>query len=261
MRLQKPRSAVAAVRFAGVLAAVITWSTAAPGLTVSPVLVELSPARRVASITLSNPGDHAISFQTQTMTWTQPEGVDRYEPTAALIVVPPIAEIAAGGSQIFRVTTRVPPGTQEQAYRLIFEDVTEVAAPAPAAGESSINIRVNHDLPVFIAAPGKRRAQSRLGPCSAPAATATQNNVAKIGPAMQQLCVRLDNDGNHYAQVKSLTVSAADWKQNINAPSRVLAGAWRQWTFEAPSAIRGPLQVTAETADGPVTMELQLPAH
>ena len=128
MRLQFIKFAVASLGFGG-LAGLGLWGSAAQALTISPVLVELSPARRVASITISNPGDTPLSFQTQVRAWSQPDGADAYADTDALFVVPPIAEIAAGGSQIFRVTTRTRLGAAEHAWRLIFEDVSELAAP------------------------------------------------------------------------------------------------------------------------------------
>lgn len=250
MRLPLSKSAVASLGFS-VLAGLALWGSAAHALTISPVLVELSPARRVASITITNPGDHPLSFQTQVRAWSQPDGADAYADTDELFVVPPIAEIAAGGSQIFRVTTRTRPSAEEHAYRLIFEDVSELAVPAtPPSGESSISIRVNHDLPVFFAAAGKLRLQPRLGPCA---------NAAAL-PATTG-CVRLDNDGSRYLRVKSLTLEGANWRKDINAGTRVLAGAWRQWTFDRPSQLTGSLRVIAETSDGPVTFEWPIPAR
>jgi fimbrial chaperone protein len=250
MRLQLIKSAVALVSFS-VLAGLSLWGTAAHALTISPVLVELSPVRRVVSITLTNPGDHPISFQTDVKTWTQSDGADVYADTDELIVVPPIAEIAAGGSQIFRITSRTPPGLTEHAYRLIFEDVSEIAEPATPSGESSISIRVNHNLPVFFAAAGKPQAQARLGPCV---------NYVPATPAATG-CVRLENDGAKYAQVKTLSVDGAEWHKDLNASTRVLAGAWRQWTFEVPPQLTGSLHVKAETSDGLVTFEWPIPAH
>jgi len=249
MRPQLTKSAAAGIGVS-VLAGLCLWGSTAHALTISPVLVELSPARRIASITITNPGDRPLSFQTQVRAWSQPDGADAYADTDELFVVPPIAEIAAGGSQIFRVTTRTRPSADEHAYRLIFEDVSELAASATPAGESSINIRVNHDLPVFFAAAGKLRLQPRLGPCA---------NAAAL-PATTG-CVRIDNDGSRYLRVKSLTLEGANWRKDINAGTRVLAGAWRQWTFDRPAQLIGSLRVTAETSDGPVTFEWPISAR
>jgi fimbrial chaperone protein len=249
MRLQPVRLAVASLGLT-VLAGLGLWGSAAHALTISPVLVELSPARRVASITITNPGDRPLSFQTQVRAWSQIDGADAYADTDELIVVPPIAQIAAGGSQIFRVTTRTRPSADEHAYRLIFEDVSEFSAPATPAGESSINIRVNHDLPVFSAAAGKLHLQSRLGPCA---------NAAAL-PATTG-CVRLDNEGSRYLRVRSLTLEGDNWRKDIGVGTRVLAGAWRQWTFDHPLQLTGSLRVRAETSDGPLTVEWLIPAR
>ena len=245
----------AVIQFGVALAAVISalalssWSKA-QALTISPVLVELSPDRRITSITIANSADHPVSFQTQTLAWNQADGVDVYVDSDELIVVPPIAEIAANASQIFRVTFRAS-APQERAYRLIFEDVTDVVTTAHSADEVTIDIRVNHSLPVFIAGPGKTRAQSHLGSC------------ANLGPAPTPgiRCVRLDNDGNHYLQIKSLTVAGTDWRKDLNSGARVLAGAWHQWTFEVPPHAVGDLQVQADTTGGVVTFTLPSPAR
>ncbi|MDR7151477.1 fimbrial chaperone protein [Hydrogenophaga palleronii] len=247
MRLQLTKSAVACLG-RSVLAGLGLWGAAAHGLTISPVLVELSSARRVASITITNPGDRPLSFQTQVRGWSQPNGTDVYADTTQLFVAPPIAEIAAGGSQIFRVTTRNRPSADEQAYRLIFEDVSEVFASSVPTGETSISIRVNHDLPVFLAAAGTLRLQSRLGPCA---------NATTL-PATTG-CVRLDNEGSRYLRVKSLTLESGNWRKDFNVATRVLAGAWREWTFEQPTQLTGSLRVRAETSDGPVTFEWPIP--
>jgi fimbrial chaperone protein len=202
-------------------------------LTISPVIVELSPVRRVVSITLTNPSENTLSFQAETLAWTQPDGRDRYEETSDLMVVPPIAEIAPGASQIFRITTRTPPSSREQAYRLILEDVTAETAALPDS--ATVNIRVRHSLPVFVAAAGKPRASAHLGPCAAPTAGA---------------CVRLDNDGKRYLTVKALTIESSAGGKEVAVGTRVLAGAWREWTFDLPTNSTGPLRVRVDTSAG-----------
>ena len=234
---------VASIGHLSALTALCLHGAAVHALTISPVLVELSPARRVTSVTLTNSDSAPIRFQAQVLAWTQSNGADSYEETSDLIVVPPIAEIPVGGSQIFRVTLRAKPAVQEQAFRLIFEDVTEAVAPSVPSDNVGINIRVNHNLPVFFAAAGKQHTETRLGPCTLP-------------PPSANGCVRLDNDGNRYAQIKSLTVESDSWNKQVPISTRILAGAWRQWTFDVPPTVTGPIKVTADTRDGPVTTEL-----
>jgi fimbrial chaperone protein len=191
------------------------------------------------SVTVTNPSEGAVSFQAEVLAWSQPDGHDRCEDTTDLIVVPPIAEIAPGTSQIFRVATRTPPSPREQAYRLILEDVTaETAAPADSA---TVSIRVSHSLPVFVAATGKPRMEARLGPCAAPRVRG---------------CVRLDNDGDRYLTIKALTLEGIAWRKELPLGTRVLAGAWREWTFDPPAIAAGPLQVRVDTSAGMFAGEL-----
>jgi fimbrial chaperone protein len=215
----------------------------ARALTIAPVIVELSPARRVVSITITNPADRAIAFQASPRSWTLEDGADRYEDTDEILVVPQIAEIPPGGRQIFRVTARVPAVSVERAYRLVFEDVSEAVAQTT---EVAVTLRVDHDLPVFVAPPGRPRAEARISACAPPQSEGTG-------------CVRIDNDGNRYLQVRSLTVEGEGWRKEETVNARVLAGGWRQWNYALPQIGAVPSSVTASTGDGPVSVPWPLP--
>ncbi|MFA5924296.1 MAG: fimbria/pilus periplasmic chaperone [Methylococcaceae bacterium] len=209
-------------------------------ITISPVLIELSPARRVVSVTISNPSDQAMSFQAETLTWSQPDGTNHYEPTDDLLVAPPIAEIPPQASQIFRVTLRQPlSGTVEQAYRLVLEDVSEELAPQPGV----VAIRFKHNLPVYVTPPGETKAAPRWSRCAAAAGKG---------------CVRLDNDSNRRLRVSELTVAGKDWQQKIPGGA-VLAGAWKQWNFDLASGRSQPDSITAKTEQGEISANLSAP--
>lgn len=220
------------------------WS-AAQAVVIAPVIVEISPSRRVASVAVSNPDDTPVNFQVQVLAWTQADGVDQYAETSQLIVVPPIAEIAAGGSQVFRVTTRLPPGPRETAFRLIFEDVTQLADAVGETDGMQVVLRVNHNLPVFFAAAEASAPLTRVLPC---------HPLLKAGRG----CVRLENSGNSFVFVKSLAVSGGGWRKDLPLSGRLLAGAWKQWDFEVPAYVSGELQVSVDTSAGPVSGVLQV---
>ena len=223
----------------GVLTVIGLASGDVSALTISPVIVELSPMRRVVSVTLINSSENTLSFQAESVAWSQPEGHDHYEETTDLMVVPPIAEIGPGATQIFRITTRTPPGSRELAYRVILDDVTEETATQP--NSATVNIRVRHSLPVFVAAVGKPRTSARLGPCAAP---------SRGG------CVRLDNDGERYLVIKALTIEGGAERKEVQAGTRVLAGAWREWSLDLPANSAGPLHVRVDTSAGAFTGEV-----
>jgi fimbrial chaperone protein len=228
------------MRWAGLAMVLGLAAGTVDAVTIAPVLVELSPVRKIVSVTVTNPSDSAVSFQADVLAWSQPDGQDRYEETDDLMVVPPIATIAAGGSQIFRITPRTPPDPREQAYRLILEDVTpETAGPANSA---TVNIRVRHSLPVFVSPEVKPGVAVRVVQCAAPAGKG---------------CVRLYNDGGRYVTAKALAIDAAGWHKEVPLGARLLAGAWREWSFDLPANVAGPLNVKADTSAGTFAGELR----
>lgn len=214
------------------LAFLPAWAQA---VSVSPVLVDVTPARPVQTVTVANPGDTPMRYQAQVFAWTQRDGADVRTPSDELIVAPAIADIPAGGQQIFRIAARVPAAGAQRAYRLVLEDIG--AAPG-AGGDVAIHLRVNHDLPVFISPPGLAPARLVLGACATPA------------PG----CVRVRNDGAAYGVVRRVhaTVAGASRDQVVNI--RLLAGAWREWTLPVAAdggAVRFGVTTDAGELAGP----------
>ena len=71
--------------------------------------------------------------------------------------------------------------------------------------------------------------------------------------------MRLENDGDQYVQVRNIWVSGKNWQENLGSGSRILAGAWKQWTFTMPPVSAGRLTITAETSVGQVRIDLLNP--
>lgn len=158
------------------------------------------------------------------------------------LVAPAIAEIKPRGVQIFRVTQRHPTvAVIERAYRLILDDISTAQHQPQVNG---VNFVISHRLPVFVAGTGKIGAKPQLVQCL---------NVT------EQSCVRLENDGDQYVQVRNMWVSGKNWQENLGSGSRILAGAWKQWTFTMPPVSAGHLTITAETSVGQVSIEFLNP--
>lgn len=214
-------------------------TTAALAVTISPVKVELSGAHPVVTITVTNDADLPLTFQNQVLAWTQVNGEDHLEESTDLLVAPAIAEIEPRGTQIFRVTQRRPTvDVAERAYRLVLDDISATERQSEVNG---VNFVFSHRLPVFVAGTGKIGPKPHLGMCP---------NSPEPG------CVRLENDGDQYVQVRSLIVNGRNWQEDLGAGNRILAGAWKQWTFASPPVSAGRLTITAETSAGRVTIEL-----
>ena len=211
------------------------------GVAISPVSVELSPTQRVAQITLSNTGPAPIVIQADAAVWSQVDNADRYDKTDALLVAPAIVEVPARSAQVFRVGLRGAfPKSGERTFRLYLEDITE-----PTKG-SGLSLRIRHDLPVMIAGPTPGKALPRLRACEANAAVA---------------CVRLDNEGDRRVKITSLTVEGEGWRKEIKTPVVVLAGAWKQWTFDTGPTSSGSVKAIAETSVGTLSADLPRSRH
>lgn len=237
-RNPSPRLRVAALL--AMLALASPW--AARAQQISPVLVELSGTRRVVSVTVVNRSSQPMAMQSQVLAWEQAEGADRYQPTSDLMVVPPLATVPPGGSQIFRVALRRAPSTQELSYRLILQDVSAETQPSSnEGGGASVRLQFRHSLPVFVAAPAKAAGKAQLVPC--PGKTAPD-------------CVRVENAGDLHVKVSRLVAEGGAWRKELPSAT-VLPAAWRQWTFDDAPA--GPIAVTAHTSAG--TLSLQLPSR
>lgn len=247
MRCKSNQTRLAGVALLGriwILTALGLMPSVVNAVTIAPVIVELSPARKVVSITVTNPSGNGMKFQAEFLAWDQANGQDHYVDTDDLMVVPPIADIPAGGSQIFRITRRTAPSPREQAYRLILEDVTEETSAA--ADVARVSIRVRHSLPVFVTLPGKPRMHAYVSPCAAPKGKA---------------CVRLNNDGDHYLMAKGLVIQGGAWQQKVALGTRVLAGAWREWLVALPAKTAGPFRVQVDTTAGQIAGEITALPH
>lgn len=223
-------------------------SLQAAGLAISPVVVEVNSPRKSVAITVTNDSDRALTFQTDTMVWRQVNGLDQYEPTDELLVVPPIVEIAPNASQLFRVTLRVPVDSPvERTYRLILEDITEASA---VAEEGSVAFKFVHNLPVMVAPAGKIVNALRWKPCALNTASTPLKPSAARTP---QACVLVYNAGNRRVKIQTLTLTGDGWEQvlQLKAGENVLAGAEREWRVPLQPGQTGAVRgVQTQTARG-----------
>jgi fimbrial chaperone protein len=135
------------------LATLVQGASAASGFGVSPLRLELSAAKPMASFTLTNSGDTPVVIQAQPRQWRQVDGQDVHEATRALLVNPAIVSLKPGESQVVRVALRgAADAERETGFRMFFTEVPQ-AAPTDAAPAGGMNIRIvkRMDVPVFVA--------------------------------------------------------------------------------------------------------------
>ena len=123
------------------------WLVQAAGLQIAPVGLSLPATERAALFTLGNTGATAITTQVRIFRWTQNDaGEDVLAPGDGLVVSPPMAQIAPGREQQFRVIRTRPGGSQEEAYRLIID---ELPLPGTKPGKG-LQLLLRYSVPVFL---------------------------------------------------------------------------------------------------------------
>ncbi|NNM01889.1 MAG: molecular chaperone [Gammaproteobacteria bacterium] len=207
--------------------------------------LDLSPRQPVAEMAIENNGTTPALVQSQIYAWSQVAGVDQLTPSDALLVSPPIFEIAPGARQLVRVgMLGAADPSRETPYRVIFQEV-----PLPTESEGvAVAVLLRISFPVFVA------------PAAATASADLQWRAARTSD--DRIEVTLSNVGNGHVQVTGLDLTGADGEALASSGSflaYVLPGQQRSWSFEldAPPSDRR-LRLKAVTGQGEVLTELEL---
>lgn len=199
---------------------------------VAPMRVDLGPGATSATITVTNDGDQALSFQATLSAWRQgPDGKDEYADSKDLIFFPQMFSVEPHDKRILRVGVKGPPPQSEKAYRLY---IAELAAPTGAkpAGPAQVRVMLRFGIPVFVA----------------PAAPKRDLAMDEPQVAAGKVLVTIRNRGNQGTKFDTLAVMRDKQVLAETNGWHVLPGAAR--TFEiaidpARCAASGTLEVVA----------------
>jgi fimbrial chaperone protein len=205
---------------------------AAGTLQVNPVLVEISGARRTASVTVRNEENVPVTIRAYPLAWRQDGGEDHYDETPELIVSPPVFTIAPHATQTVRVGARRP-SAAPRPYRLIIEEVPEAAPPG-----SGIRVALRLNLPLY----------ANLAP-GAPADLVWRAYRRTDGA----WAIEARNNGTGWVRVEQAAAEAATGLRLTEGFSfgTVLPGSARRWLVGADPRIgdRARFQQINRTAD------------
>lgn len=128
-----------------------SWARAAAPVQVTPVQYVIDKGRPIVSMTIKSSGDERQLFQVDLREWHVVDGTATLTPVqSGMIVTPPVFEIKGGETQIVRLglTGPVDTSAQEKTWRVILRDIS----PKPEAGGSTMFVRMNISMPVFLPA-------------------------------------------------------------------------------------------------------------
>ncbi|MBL0943394.1 MAG: molecular chaperone [Hydrogenophaga sp.] len=214
----------------------LLFAQSAQAFQVRPVRVDLGSRAAATQLMVHNPTPRPLLLQAEVFDWSQPaEAGDELRPSTALIVNPPILEIAPGASQVVRVGLRGPvEAGVERSYRLW---LTQVATPELL--ESGVQLLMRVSLPVFVTGAGTPGPQPHW----------------KLG----ENGVELRNSGLRHLQVRALKLTASDGRQATLGPCYALPAGLCRWALPA-GWTPGALRWEADSDAGPLAGALDAPS-
>nr|WP_298249646.1 molecular chaperone [uncultured Halomonas sp.] len=210
----------------------------AASLSVNPVRVSLDGSDSVSSLTLTNQGQDSVVMQASVNAWSIRGNEEHYEPTEALIVSPPVFEVAPGKSQIVRVGLRnTEPQAIEQSFRVFLEQSPVAPGDGDAAeGPLQLQVMLRLGIPVFVAPD-----------------VATKREVLWRTERLAdgRLRVVAINEGNAHVKVSRLSLLDGDtFLAHSEKQHYILPDSRRYWLLDVPTGTSPPYRIKAETNEG-----------
>lgn len=221
-----------------ILAQLISQIALASTLNISPVRVELSDAKPVTTITLTNSGELAKRVQLSLYDWSHEGDQTKLQPTRELIAAPPITEIAPGKTQILRIGLRTQAHeTIENAYRLLIREL-------PSEETVGISLTLQVSIPVFVAP--QEPTQHQLD--------------WSLEKRPNGLFLVARNLGTGHAKIDRLTLSPDLLnKKSASGNIYILPSSHYEWQLDMSSHKDTKVSVTALIGEGATSITLSTP--
>jgi len=193
----------------------VTASAGAASLQIAPTTINLPPKGGNATLYVINNGSEPIGVQVESFAWAQQGGGDALTPSPAIQVSPPMTSLKPGERQVIRVRVQAAAGGQEQAYRLVANELPNAAA----VQRDRVQFRFTFSVPVFTGSSRDDAPASGLA-WSLSGGTLTVKNT---GPTRAKL------------SALHLVGSSGDAPVADGHLVYVLSGATMQWPVSAPA--------------------------
>ncbi len=192
---------------------------------VSPIPVAVPIGTKTAAMTVRNRGSQPLHLAVRVFDWKQTaDSALVLTPNTALVVYPRSLTVAPSTQQTVRIGLPATSGSQEIAYRVLFEELPNPSALTGVKG-AGVLVRTNIGVPLF------------LEPASATAAQKISGAAIKH----TSLDLKLENDGDVHIEPTTVTAVGTDasGKQTFSVTTPgwyILRGATRGFTFTIPAA-------------------------
>ncbi|TDF81520.1 molecular chaperone [Pseudomonas sp. H9] len=131
----------------------VTPLQAATSVLIWPIDPVLEADQKAGALWLENRGTSTANLQVRVFAWRQGDYDDQYQAQREIIGSPPVAMIAPGQKQLIRLTrTAASPVGQEQAYRIIIDEIPPALPDTPSSGspQAAIRFQMRYSVPLFV---------------------------------------------------------------------------------------------------------------
>lgn len=208
---------------------------------IAPTLGDVPPGKSTATFRIVNTGNDVLTVQITAVRWSQQGNADAFDDAEELLVVPPLASIAPGKTQIVRIARQgQPPTAREEAYRVFFHEVPA----APPQGFVGVQTSLRLSVPLFFA---PKTSEGRL------AWTAGKS-------ASGQLRLGVENRGTRFARLTRVRLQDKKGREvaELGGPQYALAGATRYWNLPGTTHLAPGTELTAIVEMGSTQQEFPL---
>lgn len=169
----------------------VLQAQAAPGMTLTPTRLVLSPKAPTALLNLHNGKSDPARLQLKVFVWTQsPKGEMIAAPTDDIVFFPPLFTVNAGEERKIRFGSLIPFGGAEKSYRLIVEELPPLESPSASGDRPGVRMLMKFSLPIFMQ----------------PSRVVSQAQIEEFAMVDRRLSFRVKNHGNIHLLLQKVSV-------------------------------------------------------
>lgn len=213
---------------------------AAGNILIWPIDPYLDADAKAAELWVQNQSQSPTTMQVRVVGWSQQEGHEKYQAQQDVVASPPIVRIEGGGKQLIRLIKQnvVPPG-QEQAYRIVVDEIPEAAdTNKPQIG---LKLQMRYSIPLFSYGAGMDIEKAASNHANTEPAKLSWRVTTENG----QPTLQVTNRGSVHARLSKVTLRQGSQKRTLTdgLMGYVLPNSQRKWPL--PASFTRPDQLSA----------------
>jgi fimbrial chaperone protein len=167
-----------------------------------PIDPVIESTEQASAVWLENQGSTPIVLQIRVLGWQQSQFEENYQPQQTVIASPPMANVQPGKRQLIRlIKTQSPAPGQEQAFRLLIDEISVPVAQASAiTPQSGLQLQMRYSIPLFIAGEQIRLKSDQIEEITAPRLS---GKMVEIG---NKKYLHVINQGAVHARISNVTI-------------------------------------------------------